>query len=101
LKKSKGMRKHIRNTKAKRRKALEVLDPTERKVVDLIIMNISKVHRPPTLREIAAKLKWHHTYAAQVIDKLVGKKYLKKDKDASRGIRLNPDFYEVVVNEKS
>ncbi|MBD3264150.1 MAG: hypothetical protein GF375_03500 [Candidatus Omnitrophica bacterium] len=100
MKKSKGMRKHIRKLKAKQRKKLVNLLPTERDVFNIIVRYIKNIHRPPTLREIAKLMRWQHTRAAQIVNQLVDKKYIIKDAEASRGIRLNTDFYEVTIKRR-
>jgi len=99
-KQSKGKRKHIRKLKARRRKVLEKLSVIEQAVIEFIIKHIKGKHRPPTLREIAREMVWHHTRAAQIVNSLAAKGYIIKDADASRGIRLNTSIYEVIVIEK-
>lgn len=100
MKKSRGIKKHIRKLKAAQRRKLANLLPTERDVFNIIVKCIAKIHRPPTLREIASHMKWQHTRAAQVVNQLAEKKYIIKDKEQSRGIRLNTEFYEVVIKKK-
>jgi len=105
---SKGQRKHIRRKKAvmrKRREApdmrMALLSFPQKRVLDCIIDGIRKHQRPPTLREIGVATQTHFTSVRDVVNTLQKKGFITINADASRGIRLNREVFEVKVQAVS
>lgn len=62
---------------------------------------IEKENRTPTIRQVGTKFKLRSTGSVRdVIAALVKKGQLVKDPALSRGVRLNPRKYKVVVSKK-
>jgi SOS-response transcriptional repressor LexA len=83
------------------RKGDRALTKRQAAVLAYIIACVEKEHRTPTIRQIGAKFNLRSTGNVRgVLRALVEKDEITRDPALSRGIRLNPRKYKVVVSAK-
>ena len=93
-------KKRPRKKKPRKKKSTK-LNETQKRVLAFIVKSIERNSRSPTYEEIRRHLgKPSRNSGAFVVNCLVDKGFLVKDRRERRGIRLNPEKYTVTVVRK-